>query len=121
MTGHYTYGDGYYQNYKNDQKLKKYNLPPIDVAGIEVSKTNLIRRKSMNNDFGGIVASANYTTGHLSLSMGASWNMYDGEHWGRVLGMEKVPDFPKPNITAMPRPRTTPTSSPKSTGRWRAA
>ena len=95
VTGHYTYGDGYYQNYKNDQKLKKYNLPPIDVAGIEVSKTNLIRRKSMNNDFGGIVASANYTTGHLSLSMGASWNMYDGEHWGRVLGMEKVPDFPQ--------------------------
>lgn len=28
VTGHYTYGDGYYQNYKNDQKLKKYNLPP---------------------------------------------------------------------------------------------
>ena len=92
-TAHYTFGEGYYQNYKNDQKLKKYGLPSIDVDGVSVSRTNLIRRKSMRNDFGGLVASANYTNNNVSLSLGLAGNIYDGYHFGEVLGMEKVPAF----------------------------
>lgn len=65
VTGHYTYGDGYYQNYKNDQKLKKYDMSPIVVDGTEVTKTNLIRRKNVKNDFGGVIASANYTADRI--------------------------------------------------------
>lgn len=93
LTGHYTYGDGYYQNYKNDQKLKKYEIKPIDVEGTEVSKTNLIRRKTVKNHFGGLVASANYNSRNVSLSMGGAWNTYEGDHWGQVLAMELVPGF----------------------------
>ena len=61
-TAHYTYGNGYYRNYKNDQKLKKYGIAPIDVGGTLVERTNLIRKKDMRNDFGGVVASAAYTS-----------------------------------------------------------
>ena len=57
-TAHYTYGSGYYRNYKNDQKLAKYGLSPIEVDGASVTRTNLLRKKMMSNNFGGVVASA---------------------------------------------------------------
>ena len=94
-TAHYPFGDGYYQNYKNDQKLKKYGLPSIDAGhDITVSRSNLVRRKSMRNDFGGLVASLNYTGGKLAMSIGLAGNIYDGYHFGEVLELEKVPSFP---------------------------
>ena len=92
-TAHYTFGDGYYQNYKNDQKLKKYGLPNVDVDGVSVSRSNLIRKKNMYNNFGGLVASANYTGSKVSVSMGLAGNVYDGCHFGEVLGLVSAPAF----------------------------
>ena len=93
-TAHYTYGNGYYRNYKNDQKLAKYGLAPIMVDGSSVSRTNLIRKKMMVNDFGGLVASANYTADRLTLTMGVAASLYDGVHYGEVSGLELAPAYP---------------------------
>ena len=93
-TAHYTYGNGYYRNYKNDQKLAKYGLAPILVDGSSVSRTNLIRKKMMLNDFGGLVASANYTADRLTLTMGVAASLYDGVHYGEVSGLELAPAYP---------------------------
>ena len=79
-TAHYTYGNGYYRNYKNDQKLASYGLASIDVGGTLVERTNLLRKKTMGNNFGGIVGSAIYSTERLSLAMGLSASLYDGVH-----------------------------------------
>ncbi|MBR5135563.1 MAG: TonB-dependent receptor, partial [Rikenellaceae bacterium] len=92
-TAHYTYGNGYYRNYKNDQKLAKYGLAPINVAGAVVERTNLIRKKTMMNDFGGVVASAAYTDEQLSLTVGLSLSLYDGVHYGEVSELELAPEF----------------------------
>ena len=93
-TAHYTYGNGYYRNYKNDQKLKKYGIAPIEVDGAMVERTNLIRKKMMGNNFGGIVASAAYTTKRISVTMGVSASLYDGVHYGEISGLIDAPDFP---------------------------
>lgn len=93
-TAHYTYGNGYYRNYKNDQKLAKYGLAPIMVDGSSVSRTNLLRKKMMLNDFGGLVASANYTADRLTLTMGVAASLYDGVHYGEVSGLELAPAYP---------------------------
>lgn len=92
-TAHYTYGNGYYRNYKNDQKLAKYGIAPIDVAGALVARTNLLRKKDMRNHFGGIVASASYTAKRISLSMGVSASLYDGVHFGTISDLVEAPDF----------------------------
>ena len=92
-TAHYTYGNGYYQNYKHDQKLAKYGLSAIPVGETAVSRSNLIRRKSMRNDFGGIVASTNYSSQRIEFSVGLSANIYDGVHFGDILEMQRVADF----------------------------
>ena len=93
-TAHYTYGNGYYRNYKNDQKLKKYGIAPIEVDGAMVERTNLIRKKMMGNNFGGIVASAAYTTKRISVTMGVSASLYDGVHYGEISGLIEASDFP---------------------------
>ena len=93
-TAHYTYGSGYYRNYKNDQKLAKYGISPIEVEGTMVERTNLLRKKMMDNNFGGVVASALYTTKHISLTLGASASLYDGVHYGEISDLIKAPEFP---------------------------
>ncbi len=93
-TAHYTYGSGYYRNYKNDQKLAKYGIAPIEVEGAMAERTNLLRKKMMSNNFGGVVASAAYTSNRLSLTLGASASLYDGVHYGEISGLIKAPEFP---------------------------
>ena len=92
-TAHYTYGNGYYLNYKNDQKLSKYGLDPISVGTATVSRTNLLRKKGMANHFAGLVTSATYTTSALTLTFGGSASIYDGVHFGTISALELVPDF----------------------------
>lgn len=89
LTGHYTRGDGYYEEYKNRRTLTEYGLQSYiiqDDSGndVEVTKSNLIRRKHMWNNFGGAIASVTYSGTKLGAAMGAAWNRYAGDHYGRV-------------------------------------
>ena len=92
-TAHYTYGDGYYLNYKNDQKLSKYGISPIAVGTATVERTNLLRKKSMANHFGGLVATAVYSADAVRLTFGGSASLYDGVHFGTISALELAPDF----------------------------
>ena len=95
VTGHYTYGMGYYNQYKNGQDLSEYGIPPIatDDPAVTVTESNLIRRKLMDNHFGGVVASANYTVSRFQFSIGGAASVYDGRHWGNVMSVVAAPDF----------------------------
>ena len=84
---HYTRGSGYYESYKNDQKLKKYQSEPglIFLNDTNVSRTNLIRRKWLENDFYGGTFSMNYNPGNWDVSFGTAYNIYDGDHFGKII------------------------------------
>ena len=83
---HYTKGKGYYEEYKNNQKLSNYNIPPIIINdSISINKTDLIRRKWLDNHFYGVVYNLNYTKGNLELMYGGGFNQYIGKHYGDVI------------------------------------
>lgn len=82
---HYTKGDGYYQEYKDGRKLVEYGLKPYELAGETVKKSDLIRKKGMDNWFGGGIFSVNYNHNRLHASLGGALNRYDGDHFGKVL------------------------------------
>lgn len=82
---HYTSGQGYYEQYKGDQKLQSYGLTPFTVNGTTVKKTDLVRQKWMGNNFAGGIFSLNYDTDKLSAVLGGALNNYWGEHWGDVI------------------------------------
>lgn len=82
---HYTKGDGYYQEYKTDRKLVEYALTPFIIDGKEVKKSDLIRKKAMDNHFGGVVFSVNYKNEKINATLGGAFNRYDGDHFGKVM------------------------------------
>ena len=82
---HYTKGDGYYQEYKDNRKLLEYALQPFVLDGVETKRSDLIRKKAMDNHFGGAVFSLNYKDNSLSTSLGGGANRYYGRHFGHVL------------------------------------
>ena len=94
MAGFYTYGRGYYEEYKENQDYKDYGLAPVIVNGTTIEATNLIRRKWLDNGFYGMIFSANYKKNKSDLTIGGGGNIYDGTHFGRVIWAQNggIPD-----------------------------
>jgi iron complex outermembrane recepter protein len=88
VSGHYTKGFGYYEQYKFDQKFKRYGLPNA-ISQIDTSlqkKSDVIRQKHLDNDFAGLITSIGYKVKeNLNFTFGASYNEYNGLHFGKVL------------------------------------
>lgn len=83
---HYTDGKGYFEEYKEDQKFKKYNLPDVDINGNIISKTNLVRRRWLDNDFYGATYAFNYKpSSKLNFTLGGAYNEYRGKHYGEIV------------------------------------
>ncbi|NMC36743.1 MAG: TonB-dependent receptor [Bacteroidales bacterium] len=85
---HYTMGEGYYEEYREDQAFSKYGLQPVFVSQTEQTTTDLIRRKWMKNDFYGIVYSLNYRKKRIEAIIGGGINNYLGDHFGRLVWMQ---------------------------------
>lgn len=79
LTGFYTYGYGFYKQYKDDAWLSGYNnlVTTWDQA-------DLIRRKNMRNNRGGLNGTFIYTADKIKLYLGGSYSYYGGPHWGTI-------------------------------------
>lgn len=83
-TIHYTKGKGWYENYKQDAKFSKYNLPNLTENGTEIKRSDFIRKKWLNNDFYGAVSTLYGKFENLDLNFGIVGNQYYGRHYGNV-------------------------------------
>ena len=80
VTLHYTYGYGYYNEYKSNKDYRDYGLSDTKF------KSDLTRKKLMENNLYGVVASINYDNkSNYKATLGGGWNKYIGDHWGEVL------------------------------------
>lgn len=91
---HYTDGFGYYEQYKNGEKLVRYGLSTFEVPDgsggtTQIETSNLVRRKLMDNWFGGGVFSLNYNSSRLQAYLGGAANKYDGDHFGNVMWVQR--------------------------------
>lgn len=88
---HYTNDDGYYDQYKTGRTLSEYGLAPfIGADGSEVTKSDLIRLKFNDNDFGGGMVNARYQRGGLSLVAGGAANWFMGRHFGQIKWVRNI-------------------------------
>ena len=94
---HYTKGDGYYQEYKSNRKLVEYALQPFMQDGNKVNKSDLVRKKAMDNHFGGAVFSLMYNDSRLYAALGGGINRYFGRHFGQVLWVKEYTGELQPN------------------------
>lgn len=80
VTLHYTYGYGYYNEYKSNKNYQDYGLSDTEF------ESDLTRKKLMENNLYGVVASINYDNkSNYKATLGGGWNKYIGDHWGEVL------------------------------------
>ncbi|HNT79804.1 MAG TPA: carboxypeptidase-like regulatory domain-containing protein [Bacteroidia bacterium] len=86
VTGHFTKGKGFYEEYKTNQSLSDYSIDEIILSGDTIRSSDLIRRKWLDNDFGGIVFSINDSRSERwKYSLGGGANSYFGKHFGEVI------------------------------------
>ena len=93
FTAHYTRGNGYYNQWKNNRKLAQYGLSLTSSDGTPLTKSSLVRKKQMDNDFYGAVTSVNYNGDDLVINLGGAANVYSGNHWGNVVSVESAPHY----------------------------
>lgn len=92
---HYTYGRGYYEQYKEDDDFADYGLSDVIIGGDTLTSTNLIRQKWLDNAFYGGTFSLNYLKDKSDFSLGAGWNKYVGNHYGNIIWAEYASDGAK--------------------------
>ena len=86
LAGHYTYGRGYYEQYRKEENLADYGLNPVMIGSDTIQQTDLIRRLWLDNDFIGAVYGVTYKpTAHLDFVWGGSANTYFGGHYGELV------------------------------------
>ncbi len=91
---HYTYGTGYYEEYKAERKLKDYNIPVFSLGGVEQKRADLVREKHMRNHFFGGNWSLHYTRHRWDVVGGMALNHYIGDHFGHVNWVKDAPVQP---------------------------
>jgi len=99
---HYTRGTGYYEQYMDDENsyhstlFYEYGLDSMFILNNDtILSSDLVRQKWLDNDFYGLVFSSTYTFGKTEASIGGGWNYYDGDHFGKILWVEKNNLVPK--------------------------
>jgi len=91
---HYTYGRGYYEEYRQDQSLTDYRMNPVTVGDSAVSESDLVRRKWLDNDFYGAIGSVSYKESNTELIVGSAWNTYSGDNFGKVIWAQYYGQLP---------------------------
>jgi iron complex outermembrane receptor protein len=83
---HYTYGRGYYEEFKENRTLADYKIDPVVVGGTTITKSDLVRRLWLDNDFYGATYSLAYTPSNkLNFTLGGAYNRYEGRHFDEVI------------------------------------
>ena len=84
----YTYGRGYFEQYKKDDSVVNYKgivESDVDQNGVVLGTTDLIRRRWLDNNFYVFNASANYKKNNLNMTFSGSFSTYSGDHFGEVI------------------------------------
>jgi len=85
---HYTKGQGYFEQYRDDDDFADYGLENPIIGADTLTSTNLIRRRWLDNDFYGFVYGLNYQKNKLNLNFGGAANWYEGDHFGEIIWSE---------------------------------
>ena len=83
---HYTYGRGYYEQYKQDKAFSDLGLEDIVLADTTITSGDFIVRKWLDNKFYGTTFSFNYDKEKTNLTIGGAFNQYGHAlHFGEII------------------------------------
>ncbi|EZH74860.1 TonB-dependent receptor [Aquimarina atlantica] len=100
----YTYGRGFFEQYVDEwhygnvlfsdqATLAFLGVNPVTVNGEEITQTDYLRRRWLQNDFYVANASVNYKDNNLDIDFGGFYSYYDGDHFGEIVWTENPIGF----------------------------
>ena len=84
----YTYGRGYFEQYREDDNIETYGgivSSDTNLNGEKTDTTDLIRRRWLDNDFYVFNSSLNFVKNKIDLTISSSYSSYFGDHFGEVI------------------------------------
>jgi len=92
----YTRGRGYFEQFRDNERFSRYGLPNLVIGNQTISRTDLIRRRWLDNHFAGMVYTLNHSPMQsLSLTLGGGYKTYWGRHFGEIIWAEHALNVPK--------------------------
>lgn len=83
---HYTYGRGYYENYKQGKAFAELGLDDVVLGDSTLTAGDFIIRKWLDNQFYGGTFSFNYERNKTALTIGGAYNQYArAKHFGEII------------------------------------
>ena len=83
-TLHYTYGYGYYEEFRPNNKLSKFGLTYTYPDGNIVKKTDFVRKKGLTQHTFGIIWNTNYKNERWDVIGGVALQNFIGNHFGYI-------------------------------------
>lgn len=91
---HYTRGEGYFEEFRKNDRFSSYNLPNVVIGGETISRSEIIRRRWLDNHFyGGVVSTEFRAQNGLTITAGGGYNIYDGDHFGEIIWAKYASNF----------------------------
>ena len=85
---HYTYGRGYYEEFREDDNLSNY------YDFLENKSLDLVRRRWLSNHFYGLTYSFSKKFDKSEINIGGALNEYDADHFGEIIQPQLVVSEP---------------------------
>jgi len=83
---HYTYGRGYYEQYKQEEPFADLGLEDVVLGDSTLTYGDFIIRKWLDNKFYGGTFSFNYEKDRTALTIGGAYNQYaSAKHFGEII------------------------------------
>ncbi|WP_024768260.1 TonB-dependent receptor [Aquimarina macrocephali] len=100
----YTYGRGFFEQYVDEwhygnvlfsdqATLAFLGVNPVTVNGEEITQTDYLRKRWLQNDFYVANASVNYKDNSFDIDFGGFYSYYDGDHFGEIIWTENPIGF----------------------------
>ena len=81
---HYTYGYGYYREFRPDKKFAKFGMYATNAAGTMVKLSDFVRRKGLSQHTYGLLYNTNYVNGQWDVIAGLNLQHFKGSHFGYI-------------------------------------
>lgn len=88
LTGHYTRGFGFFEQYKADESPARYLLqPPPCPDSVGACEYDYIRRRWLDNHFFGGIGALHFKSNsqRFQATLSGGWNQYLGDHFGEIV------------------------------------
>ena len=79
---HYTYGHGYYKEFRPDNKFAKFGIYATDKDGNFVKKSDFVRRKGLTQHTYGVIYNVSYKDKVKEIIGGVNLQQFRGNHYG---------------------------------------